>query len=81
MELDPALLADLRAIRLIVFDFDGVFTDNFVYVTQEGTESVRCWRGDGLGLRAVRALGIATAIISTETNPVVTARARKLQIE
>ena len=71
----------IRSIRLIVFDFDGVFTDNFVYVDQHGVESVRCWRGDGLGLRALDRLGIHMAIVSTETNPVVTMRAKKLKIE
>jgi 3-deoxy-D-manno-octulosonate 8-phosphate phosphatase (KDO 8-P phosphatase) len=70
----------LRAIKLIAFDFDGVFTDNTVYVSQDGTESVRCFRGDGLGLSKLEKAGIATAIISTETNPVVEARSRKLGI-
>ena len=70
----------LRAIRLVAFDFDGVFTDNMVYVSQDGTESVRCFRGDGLGLSRLAKAGIATAIISTEANPVVTARSRKLGI-
>jgi len=75
------LLIDLiRNVRLIAFDFDGVFTDNTVYVSQDGTESVRCWRGDGLGLRKLVQLGIATIIISTETNTVVTVRSDKLGI-
>ena len=68
----------LRAVKLVVFDFDGVFTDNTVYVSQDGVESVRCWRGDGLGLAKLTQAGIHTAIVSTETNPVVGARARKL---
>lgn len=71
---------DVRAVRLVVFDFDGVFTDNMVYVSEDGSEAVRCYRGDGIGLRKLDQLGIATAIISTETNPVVSARARKLKI-
>ena len=79
--LAPSLEADLAAVRFIAFDFDGVFTDNHVYVAQDGTELVRCWRGDGIGLRALQRLGIGTAIISTEVNPVVTARSRKLEIE
>ena len=66
--------ADLAAVRLVVFDFDGVFTDNTVYVAEDGTESVRCWRGDGLGLTAVQRLGLQVLILSTEVNPVVTAR-------
>ena len=78
---DVTLTADLPRIKLVVFDFDGVFTDNHVYVSQDGTEMVRCWRGDGLGLRALERLGIAIAMISTETNPVVGVRAKKLAIE
>lgn len=72
--------ARLRSIRLVVFDFDGVFTDNTVYVSQDGAESVRCWRGDGLGLARLRETGVETVILSTETNPVVTARSRKLRV-
>jgi 3-deoxy-D-manno-octulosonate 8-phosphate phosphatase (KDO 8-P phosphatase) len=75
----PAAL--LRALRLVAFDFDGVFTDDAVYVSEDGRESVRCWRGDGLGLRKLEALGIATVILSTEVNPVVGLRARKLRIQ
>jgi len=70
----------LSKIRLVAFDFDGVFTDNMVYVLEDGTEAVRCFRSDGLGLQKLEQLGIETAIISTEANPVVSARARKLKI-
>lgn len=70
----------LSTVRLIAFDFDGVFTDNSVYVTQDGIESVRCWRSDGLGLERLRSIGIETLIISTEINPVVMARAQKLKL-
>ena len=68
-------------VRLIAFDFDGVFTDNMVYVLEDGSEAVRCFRSDGIGLQKLKRLGIETVIISTETNPVVSARARKLKIE
>ena len=70
----------LSKIRLVAFDFDGVFTDNMVYVLEDGTEAVRCFRSDGLGLQKLEKLGIAAVIISTEANPVVSARARKLKI-
>lgn len=72
--------AELRGIRFVAFDFDGVFTDDAVYVGQDGLELVRCWRGDGLGLRKLDSLGIRSAILSTEVNPVVGVRARKLKI-
>jgi len=35
-------------IDAIVFDFDGVLTDNFVYLNQEGVELVASKRTDGL---------------------------------
>lgn len=68
-------------IQSVVFDFDGVFTDNTVIVNQDGVESVRCWRSDGLGLERLRELGIKLLIISTEKNPVVSVRAAKLKLE
>ncbi|VAW78845.1 3-deoxy-D-manno-octulosonate 8-phosphate phosphatase [hydrothermal vent metagenome] len=75
--LDESLV---RNICLVAFDFDGVFTDDMVYVHQDGSESVRCFRGDGIGLQKLARLGIETVIISTEANPVVTTRAAKLKI-
>lgn len=75
--ISPKLLA---SVQLIAFDFDGVFTDNTVYVTQDGVESVRCWRSDGLGLSRLRSIGVQSLIISTEANSVVTARANKLKM-
>lgn len=79
-DIEASLAEAVRAIRFVVFDFDGVFTDNTVYVAEDGTETVRCWRGDGIGLRALERLGIGCAIISTESNPVVLARSKKLKI-
>jgi 3-deoxy-D-manno-octulosonate 8-phosphate phosphatase (KDO 8-P phosphatase) len=69
----------LRAVRLVVFDFDGVFTDNRVWVSETGAEAVACWRGDGIGLRRLDDAGIGYAILSTEPNPVVARRAEKLR--
>ena len=71
----------LRRIRGVVFDFDGVFTDNRVWVSEDGRESVACWRSDGLGLARVRLLGLPMAILSTEVNPVVLRRAEKLRLD
>ena len=68
-------------IRCVAFDFDGVFTDNAVYVLQDGTEMVRCTRADGLGLQQLQAKGLAVVVISTEKNPIVSARCAKLGVE
>ncbi len=78
--LTPSLQKAIRKVRLVAFDFDGVFTDNMVYVMQDGTEAVRCNRSDGIGLQKLARLGIKTVIISTESNPVVSTRASKLKI-
>lgn len=68
-------------IELIVYDFDGVMTDNRVLVFQDGREAVFCHRGDGLGVGLIRRLGPRQLVLSTETNPVVAARAAKLGLE
>ncbi|MBT4774652.1 MAG: HAD hydrolase family protein [Crocinitomicaceae bacterium] len=67
-------------IKLIVYDFDGVMTDNKVYVDQNGNEMVQVNRADGLGVSEIKKLGIEQIIISTEQNPVVSTRAHKLGI-
>jgi len=63
-----------------VFDFDGVLTDNLVYLNQDGNEWVSCSRADGLAFDVLQKLKKPTFILSTEKNPVVTARAKKLKI-
>lgn len=68
-------------IDLIVYDFDGVMTDNTVLVHENGLESVVCNRGDGWGIDMIRKQGIEQVILSTEENPVVLARANKLKLE
>lgn len=70
-----------RAISMIIYDFDGVLTDNKVYFSQDGQEMVVCHRGDGWWIGEIGKLGINQLILSTETNPVVSARGNKLGIE
>ena len=65
----------------IIFDFDGVHTDDRVFVDQDGRESVVCSRRDGMGIEALRQLGIPMIVVSKEANPVVAARCRKLALE
>jgi 3-deoxy-D-manno-octulosonate 8-phosphate phosphatase (KDO 8-P phosphatase) len=63
-----------------VFDFDGVLTDNLVHLNQDGKEWVSCSRADGLAFDLLRKLNKPAYILSTEKNPVVSARAKKLQV-
>ena len=74
-------IAQLKMVKAIVFDFDGVFTDNRVYVSQNGEEAVACDRSDGMGILMLRKVGVPMVIISTEKNPVVAVRGAKLQMD
>lgn len=78
--MEVALQELIRATRLVVFDFDGVFTDNSVYFSQDGIEMVRCWRSDGLGLRRLEQCGAPPIVVSTEENPIVTKRCAKMKV-
>ena len=69
--------ADIDA---VVLDFDGTQTDDSVQVASDGSEQVRVHRGDGLGIAALRRAGVPVLVLSSETNPVVRARARKLGV-
>ena len=67
-------------VELVVFDFDGVMTDNRVWVNQDGAEMVAASRGDGAGLGLLRKAGVKAMVLSTEVNPVVAARCKKLKL-
>jgi N-acylneuraminate cytidylyltransferase len=67
-------------VQAVVLDFDGVLTDNRVWVDSSGTESVAAHRGDGWGIAELKQSGVQVLILSTEINPVVSARAEKLGI-
>ena len=72
---------NIEDIQLIVYDFDGVMTDNKVLVFEDSTEAVFCNRSDGLAIQKIKELGIPQLILSTEKIGVVQARARKLDVE
>ncbi len=67
-------------VRAVILDFDGVLTDNRVWVDQAGVELVAAHRGDGWGIADLKRAGIRVLILSTETNSVVRARAEKLGV-
>ena len=56
----------IENVSLIVYDFDGVMTNNKVLISQDGTEMVQVNRADGLGVSEINKLGIKQIIISTE---------------
>ncbi|MEU6809200.1 N-acylneuraminate cytidylyltransferase [Streptomyces sp. NPDC046831] len=76
----PARLPAAGDIDAVVLDFDGTQTDDRVLIDSDGREFVSVHRGDGLGIAALRRSGLKMLILSTEQNPVVAARARKLKL-
>ncbi|MGW0941923.1 cytidylyltransferase domain-containing protein [Streptomyces sp. NPDC002623] len=76
----PGALPTADDIDAVVLDFDGTQTDDRVLIDSDGKEFVSVHRGDGLGIAALRRSGLKMLILSTEQNPVVAARARKLKL-
>ena len=70
-----------QTIEAIVYDCDGVLTDNKVIVDEDGKEYAVFNRGDGYAISKVFGLGIKQVVISTEVNPIVLKRCNKLQLE
>ena len=81
MEMGKKMTEKWNDIQLIVSDFDGVMTDNRVFVDETGKESVCVSRADGQAIHMLRSMGIDLIIMSTETNGVVGKRAEKLKVE
>ncbi len=72
---------NINNIEMFIFDFDGVLTNNLVFVDENGKESISCNRADGIAFEALRKLNKTVYILSTEKNKVVLARANKLKIK
>ena len=70
-----------KTVKLIITDFDGVITDNRVWTDQDGRETVVASRSDSMKIKQVREIGIDVIILSSEPNPVVAARAKKMGVE
>ena len=68
-------------VQLIVCDFDGVITDNRVWTDEAGKETVVASRSDSMRVRDMGERGIEVLILSSETNPVVQARAEKMGVK
>ena len=70
-----------QKIDLVVSDFDGVITDNRVWVNEDGMEYVAAYRSDSIGVQLLRTIGLEVMILSSEPNRVVEARAGKMGVE
>jgi YrbI family 3-deoxy-D-manno-octulosonate 8-phosphate phosphatase len=68
-------------IELIVFDFDGVMTNNKALLMENGQEGIVINRADGVGVSNLKKMGIPMLILTSEANSVVKIRAKKLKLE
>ncbi len=70
-----------RAVRLAIFDVDGVLTDGTVFMGVRG-EAFKAFNIlDGHGLKMLREAGVVTAILSGRSHKAVDRRARELSID
>ncbi len=74
-------------IKYLVFDFDGIFTNNKVYLNEDGIESIKCDRSDGLAFDIFRKFAkknlwdVNIFVLTKEKNKVVNERCKKLGLE
>jgi len=70
-----------KKVNMLLMDFDGVVTDNRVWVDENGCEMVAANRSDSLGINHLREkTGIEVMVVSREVNLVVAARCKKMNI-
>ncbi len=70
------------SIKLLVLDFDGVFTNDTVITDENGKESIICSKKDSLGISMLKnILKLDVIVISKETNKIVKKRCDKMHIE
>lgn len=75
------LLSRAAAIRVAVFDVDGVMTDGRLYRDDAGHEIKAFHSRDGLGLKALMRHGIDVAVLTARRSDLVEARMAELGIE
>lgn len=68
-------------IQLVIMDVDGTLTDGAMYYGPDGEALKRFSTRDGMGVTLLHRAGIATAIITSETTPIVATRAAKLRVQ
>ncbi len=71
-----------KDIKLLITDFDGVWTDNKVYTDTNGNELISCSKEDSLGLKRFKDEypQISIYVVSSESNNVVKKRCQKLNL-
>lgn len=70
-----------NSIKMVITDFDGVVTDNCVYICDDGKMSRKLNFADVMGFSIITKAGVDIAIISGETNHAIEILAKKFNIK
>lgn len=75
------ILEKAAAIKLLIFDVDGVLTDGSLFIGDDGQEYKAFNSQDGHGIKMLQKYGVRCAIITGRTSKVVEHRIRNLGID
>jgi len=75
-----ALIARAKAVKLLLFDVDGVLTDGSLFLDNRGEEYKAFNSRDGHGLKMLQRNGVAVGIITGRDSQIVAHRTKELGI-
>lgn len=71
-------ITQLRNIKLVLLDVDGVLTDGSIFISEHGEAFKQFNVKDGLAIELLRSHGIATGVISGKESPSLSKRCEQL---
>ncbi len=74
------LIKQAGKVKLLVLDVDGILSDGKIIYDANGVETKQFNVKDGIGTKALKKIGIPTAIITGRTSPMVAKRAEEMGV-
>ena len=81
LDSDRTLLARLQALKLVVFDVDGVLTDGRLLYTEQGETIKRFNVKDGVAMKLLPKWGVHIAVITAKDSVPLRQRMKELKVE
>ena len=79
--IDKTLLIQLKQIKLLACDVDGVFSDGRIYMGQDGEELKAFHTRDGYGVKALQKIGVQVVVITGRKSNMVERRMTALGVQ
>ena len=73
-------MTNIKNIKLVATDIDGVWTDAKMYYTEKGDYMKAFSTYDGMAVKLLENIGLKTVILTSEDSKIVLQRAKKLNI-